>query len=47
MTKCRICELIIGVPFILLLMFADAMCCAWDEWRSDWRSLKHWIRGDE
>ena len=40
----RALELIVGVPIILALVVCDAAACAWDEWASDWRALKHWIK---
>ncbi len=34
---------ILCLPLILILMLCDAMGCAWDEFASDWRSLRHWL----
>ena len=31
------------LPLILILMLSDALGAAWDEFTSDWRSLRCWL----
>lgn len=38
--------LFVGVPFLLCLMLLDACCAAWDEFSTDWRDLKNYVRDE-